>query len=66
MTPATDISPILTSKIRIMNTIIAVSKIPCIVSITTLEAISPSTSIVFVVTEAISPILFELKYPIGR
>ena len=46
--------------------IIKVSKIPCVVSITTLAATSPSDSIVLVVTEDISPILLELKYPIGR
>ena len=65
-TPAADIRPILQSKMKIIRTIIVVSRIPCVVSITTLAAISPSTSIVFVVTEEISPMLFELKYPIGR
>ena len=65
-TPAAAISPILQSKINSIRMIIDVSRIPCMVSITTLAATSPSISIVLVVMEEISPILLELKYPIGR
>ena len=65
-TPTAEIKPILQSKHKIIRTIIEVSNIPCVVSMTTRVATSPSDSMVFVVTEEISPILFELKYPMGR
>ena len=64
-TPANDTSAILQSQSRIMSMIMDVSRSPWVVSMTTLVATSPRFSMVFVVTDAISPILLELKYPIG-
>ena len=64
--PAREISPILTSKANMNRATTTVVILPCRTIMIARVAISPTCSIVLVVTDVICPRLVSLKYPIGR